>query len=185
VILRQDGGTTGQQEDGKQGGRAGRRSAARGRGDGRARGIRLFAADLLHGHVADDGQLEPLALIRLEHEHDPENEPERNQEQVYRAIEILNGQVKPDGNPIWRPFTNEVRKLAGQWVLDNRRDPEELPELVRHGLGKAKGNPAAYIARIIESGSWEADAVKPMMDAEKAEAMERLRRHREQRAAAQ
>jgi hypothetical protein len=114
-----------------------------------------------------------------------QSEPERNQEQVYRAIEILNGQVKPDGNPIWRPFTNEVRKLAGQWVLDNRRDPEELPELVRHGLGKAKGNPAAYIARIIESGSWEADAVKPMMDAEKAEAMERLRRHREQRAAAQ
>lgn len=114
----------------------------------------------------------------------PDNltQPEIDQRKVYRAIEILNAQTDARGNPIWRPFTNQIRRLADQWVLHNHRDPEELPALIAYGLGKAKGTPAAYLARIIDAGDWEPSQAAPEVDEEQQRKREMLRRHRERRA---
>lgn len=106
--------------------------------------------------------------------------PEIDQQRVYRAIEILNAQTDANGKPIWRPFTNKVRMLADQWVMHNHRDPDELPDLIQYGLGKAKGNAGAYIAKIIEAGDWEPNEGIPE-DPDKAAKMELIRRAREAR----
>lgn len=88
----------------------------------------------------------------------PKSQPEVDQDAVHRAIEILNEQIDPTtGRRIWRPYTNQVRKLADLWVLHNHRDPEDLPALIAYGASKATGNVGAYIARIIEAGDWDAE----------------------------
>lgn len=109
-----------------------------------------------------------------------DSQPEADQRKVYRAIEILNEQTDSSGKPIWRPYTNEVRRLARVWVLENHRDPEDLPALVRYGAEKARGRASAYIARVIEGGNWETPQ-EPPVDAERAEKVEALKRFREQR----
>lgn len=112
-----------------------------------------------------------------------ESQPEVDEREANRAAKLLCDQTDANGKPIWRYGTNEARRLGRVWVMENHRDPDDLPALVAYGLGKAKGNAAAYIARIIEGGNWEPEA-EPVMDAERREKIERLRRHREERKAA-
>ena len=112
-----------------------------------------------------------------------ESHLEVDEREANRAAKLLCDQTDANGKPIWRYGTNEARRLGRVWVMENHRDPDDLPALVAYGLGKAKGNAAAYIARIIEGGNWEPEA-EPVMDAERREKLERLRRHREERKAA-